>query len=112
MGDELTEDLDWLDAKLRDDMPYIDDAGFTAQVVQKLPASRFASRKLRGFILFAAALIASVIAYLFAGPTVVSAAAFLFAVPMTTTLILAGAVILIVMAIGGSLAFSRVRSGR
>src|SRR5437763_2031343 len=112
MGDELTEELDWLDAKLRDDMPYIDDAGFTAKVAQKLPASRRASRKVRGFILFAAALVASVITFLFAGPTVMSAAVFLFAMPTSTVLIFAGSLILLVMAIGGSLAFSRVRSGR
>src|SRR3954469_13404223 len=104
MGDELTE-LDWLDAKLRDDMPYIDDAGFTANVVQKLPTPRRASRKLRGFILLAAAFIASVVTFLFVGPTAMSAAAFLFAMPTVTVLILACVLVLLVMAIGGSVAF-------
>ena len=112
MGDELTTELDWLDAKLRDDMPYIDDAGFTANVVQKLPTARRTSRKLRAFILLAAALVASVITYLVAGPAVMDAAAFLFAMPTATVMILAGSLVLLVMAIGGSVAFSRLRDSR
>ena len=38
MDEKLQED--WLDARLRDEAPYIDDAGFTSRVVQKLPARR------------------------------------------------------------------------
>ena len=37
MDEQLQED--WLDRRLREEMPYIDDAGFTARVVQKLPAA-------------------------------------------------------------------------
>ena len=42
MDEKLQED--WLDARLRDEAPYIDDAGFTARVVQKLPARPVAAR--------------------------------------------------------------------
>ena len=63
MGDEIGE-LDWLDAKLRDEAPYIDDGGFTANVMQKLPARR-ATRSLRSTILIAAAILASLCAYYF-----------------------------------------------
>lgn len=65
MGDEIGE-LDWLDAKLREEAPYIDDAGFTASVLQKLPARR-ATRSLRSTILLAAAVLASLCAYYLSG---------------------------------------------
>jgi hypothetical protein len=60
MEEQLQED--WLDARLRDEMPYIDDDGFTARLVQKLPAAR-PRRSLRGAILLCAAIIASLLAY-------------------------------------------------
>lgn len=65
MGDEV-ETLDWLDRKLRDDAPYIDDAGFTASVMQKLPARR-ARRSVRSLILILAAVLASASAYVLSG---------------------------------------------
>lgn len=65
MGDEVGE-LDWLDAKLREEAPYIDDAGFTGSVMQKLPARR-ATRSLRSVILMLAAIFASAAAYLLSG---------------------------------------------
>ena len=61
MDENLQED--WLDARLRDEAPYIDDAGFTARVVQKLPA-RPVRHSLRAVILLGVTLVASVIAYL------------------------------------------------
>lgn len=60
--DQELHDGDWLDAKLRDEMSYIDDAGFTAGVLQKLPAAP-ARRSLRAIILLGAALLASALAY-------------------------------------------------
>ena len=70
MGDELKPEadteLDWLDQKLREEAPYIDDAGFTAGVMQKLPARR-ASRSLRAVILIVAAIVASGAAYILSG---------------------------------------------
>lgn len=65
MGDEL-EQLDWLDRKLREEAPYIDDAGFTANVMQKLPVRR-ATRSLRALILLLSAVLASVGAYVLSG---------------------------------------------
>ena len=61
MDENLQED--WLDARLRDEAPYLDDAGFTARVVQKLPA-RPVRHVLRAVILLGVTLVASVIAYL------------------------------------------------
>ena len=40
MAENLQDDS--LDARLRDEAVYIDDAGFTARVVQQLPARRMA----------------------------------------------------------------------
>jgi hypothetical protein len=65
MGDELGQ-LDWLDRKLREEAPYIDDAGFTAKVMQTLP-ERPATRSLRGLILLFSAILASTGAYVLSG---------------------------------------------
>ena len=64
MDENLQED--WIDARLRDDVPYIDDGGFTARVVQKLPAQRV-RHSLRAVILLGVTLAASAIAYLLSG---------------------------------------------
>ena len=66
MDDKLQED--WLDARLRDDAQYIDDAGFTSRVVQKLPA-RQVRRSYRAFILLGITLAACIAAFWFAGGT-------------------------------------------
>lgn len=60
MDDQIEED--WLDARLRSEAPYIDDAGFSARVVAQLPVSR-ARGSMRAVILFATTLLASAIAY-------------------------------------------------
>ncbi len=111
MGDELKTDgeLDWLDARLRDEQPYIDDAGFTARVVHQLPVRRRAPRFLRSAILLAATLIASVIAFFFAGSTVLESAAFLAAVPMRLLFIFGVAASVLTMIAGGTFALSRSR---
>ena len=57
---------DWLDAKLRDEAAYIDDGGFTANVVRKLPAHRV-RHSLRAVILIGLTLVASAIAYVVSG---------------------------------------------
>jgi hypothetical protein len=64
MNENLEEDP--LDARLRDEAVYLDDAGFTAGVVQKLP-TRPVRRWLRALIFLGVALVASVAAYLLAG---------------------------------------------
>jgi hypothetical protein len=61
--DEISEE-DHLDRQLREAAPYIDDNGFTARVLQQLPAPRHTRRSFRGAILLAAALLASVLAYI------------------------------------------------
>jgi hypothetical protein len=82
MNDQLQED--WLDARLRDEAPYIDDAGFTALVVQKLPAQRAAPRSLRGIVLLAITVIACVVTYFVSdgGRFVTSVAHTLVAMPL------------------------------
>ena len=64
MDENLQED--WIDTRLREDASYIDDGGFTARVVQKLPA-RHVRHSLRAVILLGVTLVASVIAYLLSG---------------------------------------------
>jgi hypothetical protein len=64
MDENLQED--WLDAKLRDEAAYIDDGGFTANVVRKLPAHRV-RHSLRAVILIGLTLVASAIAYVVSG---------------------------------------------
>lgn len=64
MDEELQED--WLDARLLDEAVYIDDAGFTARLVQGLPAPR-PRRSFRALILFGVTFLASVITYIVSG---------------------------------------------
>jgi hypothetical protein len=64
MDENLQED--WLDARLRDEAAYIDDGGFTAHVVRKLPA-RPVRHSLRAVILVGLTLLASAIAYVLSG---------------------------------------------
>ena len=64
MNERLDED--WLDKRLGEEAPYIDDDGFTSHVVHALPARR-ASHWLRVAILFAVAVLASVGAYFLSG---------------------------------------------
>jgi len=66
MDEKVQED--WLEARLRDETPYIDDAGFTSQVVRKLPA-RQVRRSYRAFILIGLTLAACIVAFWFAGGT-------------------------------------------
>lgn len=60
--DQITPE-DPLDRQLREAAPYIDDAGFTARVLAKLPASRRSERSLRAVILPGITLLGSVLAY-------------------------------------------------
>src|SRR5439155_13778927 len=56
-----------LDARLRDETPYIDDAGFTARVMKQLPHRRASWSTQRAFIIFAATSLSVVIAYFASG---------------------------------------------
>jgi len=62
---KLIEDDD-LDRQLREAVNYIDDGGFTAGVLKRLPAAP-APKRLRGAILIAATIVASVLAYFLSG---------------------------------------------
>lgn len=56
-----------LDAKFREETPYIDDDGFTARVMQNLPRGRVALSTQRSVIIFAAAILSAIIAYFASG---------------------------------------------
>ena len=68
MGAELSMMMgvnhdEWLDRQLRDAAPYIDDAGFTAGVLKKLPPPRSHREWFRAIIMMGITLLASTIAY-------------------------------------------------
>ena len=108
MDERLQED--WLDAKLREEAPYIDDDGFTARVVQKLPAQS-RSRSRRSVILLGVTIIASLMAYLVSGrgTFLTDAAAFLVAMPLVTVCAIAGISAFVVMIFGTTAAMSKAR---
>lgn len=110
--DEHLQD-DWLDARLREESPYIDDDGFTARVVRQLPARR-QSRSLRTAILLCASVVASMVAYVLSGGGAFlgDAAAFLVAMPLLTVCALAGVCALLVMVAGTAAALSKSRELR
>ena len=60
-------DDETLDRELREAVPYIDDEGFTARLMSKLPATRREPRWLRAMILVGLALLGSGVAYLLSG---------------------------------------------
>ena len=65
MNEMIQEDP--LDRQLREAVPYIDDDGFTARVVSKLPVAGRAPRSMRGMILVAITALGSAIAYAISG---------------------------------------------
>lgn len=105
---------DWLDARLREEAPYIDDAGFTSAVVQKLPAGRRQSRSARALILICVSLVASVIAYFVSdgGEFLGNAAAFLVAMPLVTLCAVAGICASAVLLVSAYAAASKARELR
>ena len=64
--DAQLQEEDWLDAKMREEMPYIDDDGFTSRVSQQLPVRR-RSTKTRSAILLSFSVVAAALAYVVAG---------------------------------------------
>ena len=108
MDEKVQED--WLDARLRDEAPYIDDAGFTSQVVQKLPA-RHVRRSYRAFILLGLTLAACIAAFWFAGGTSLAFEAYanVAMMPVMWMWIFAAAAGVLVMAGGLAAALSRSR---
>jgi hypothetical protein len=61
MKEEMEQD--WLDKKLQEAVPYIEDDGFTARVLQHLPAPQVRWQFLRPLILVAASALASALTY-------------------------------------------------
>jgi anti-sigma factor RsiW len=60
-------DDETLDRQLREAMPYIDDEGFTARVMARLPAARREPRWLRAMIFLGLTVLGSGIAYMLSG---------------------------------------------
>lgn len=112
MDGQLQED--WLDARLRDEASYIDDAGFTARVMQQLPAPRRQLRSARSVILIGATVLACLLAYLLSGRGAFlgNIAAFLVTVPFNTLCALAIASGVLITVLGASAAVLKVRDPR
>ena len=111
MDENLQED--WLDARLREEASYVDDAGFTAGVIQKLPA-RPVRRSYRAAILLAVTALASVIVYLLAGSSSFIAEAvtnFIF-MPLSLIYLMAIGAGLLLMGFGVSVAMSKTGAQR
>ena len=108
MDEKIQEDS--LDARLRDDAPYIDDAGFTSRVVRKLPA-RQVRRSYRVFLLLGITLAACLAAFWLAGGTsfAIDTYANMAMMPVTWMWVTAAAVGVLVMAGGLAAAVSRSR---
>ncbi len=111
MDEQLQED--WLDARLREETPYIDDGGFTAQVVQKLPAPG-SRRSLRATILLSITLLASVITYFVSdgGRFLIVAAYRLAAMPLLFVSLVAIGCALVMTAVAAGAAFTQARETR
>jgi hypothetical protein len=60
-------DDETLDRQLREAAPYIDDEGFTARVMARLPAAQREPRWLRAMVLLGLAILGSGVAYLLSG---------------------------------------------
>ena len=108
MDGKLQEDS--LDARLREEAPYIDDAGFTSRVVRKLPA-RQVRRSYRAFILLGITLAACIAAFWFAGGTSLAFQTYanIAMLPVMWMWIFAAAVGVVVMVGGLAAAISRAR---
>ena len=111
MDQQLQDDS--LERRLRDEMPYIDDAGFTARVLQKLPApgSRYS---FRATILVCITLLASIVTYLASdgGRFLIVAFYRLAAMPLLFVSLVAICCTLVVTAVAAGAAWSNVREQR
>jgi hypothetical protein len=64
----MTDPLDeLLDARLREELPYIDDNGFTARVMRQLPRRRFSLQTQRAMIVFVTSIVGVIVAYFASG---------------------------------------------
>lgn len=111
MDEQLQED--WLERRLREEMPYIDDAGFTARVVQQLPAPQ-RLHSFRALILISITLLASIVTYLASdgGRFLIVAFYRLASMPLVTISLIAICGTLVAAAVAGGVAFSTAREQR
>ena len=111
MDQQLQED--WLDRRLREETPYIDDAGFTARVVRKLPAAHH-RRSFRAAILLCLTLLASVLTYFISdgGRFLIVEAYRLLSMPLLFVSLIAISLSLVLTAVAAGAALSNVRQQR
>jgi len=105
---------DWLDRELREAAPYIDDQGFTALVLQQLPAPRRGHDLLRAAILLGMTFFASVLAYVVSGGGRFVSVTLerLAALPALWVFVLALASGLMIAAVGATAAISQGRASQ
>ncbi|MEY2564043.1 MAG: hypothetical protein QOH88_2236 [Verrucomicrobiota bacterium] len=108
MDENLQED--WLDARLREDAAYIDDAGFTAGVLQKLPA-RPVGHSLRAVILLGVTAVACIVAYLLSGGGWLVAESVTRFAMLPTSIIWSSAAVVSGLVMAGGLAAAMSRFG-
>ena len=103
---------DWLDRELREAAPYIDDEGFTVQVLQQLPPPRRRHDLRRAAIILGMTFLASVLAYVVSGGGRFVSVTLerLAALPALWVLVLALASGLVIAAGGATAAISRSRA--
>lgn len=114
MGTELKMDEklqeDWLDARLRDEAPYIDDDGFSARVVRCLPPPQ-PQCSFRALLLCLVTLLASTITYFVSdgGRFLIVGITQIAALPLLWILVLGTISSLILTSIATAAAFARSR---
>jgi hypothetical protein len=108
MDEKLQED--WLDARLRDEAPYIDDAGFTARVVKRLPPSQ-PRHSFRALLLLFITLLASTVAYFVSdgGQFIVAGIAQIASLPLLWVLIFTTIFSLVLTSLATVAAFAKSR---
>jgi hypothetical protein len=108
---EEKQQEDWLDRRLREAAPYVDDNGFTARVLRQLPPPRRTRGSFRGAILLAVTVLATVLAYVLSdgGRFLIVTAARLMTLPTLWLFILALASGILLMAVGVIAAISKAR---
>jgi hypothetical protein len=109
MDEQLNDD--WLDKQLREEMPYIDDDGFTAGVLKKLPVRRRPTASLRALILLGMTMLAGAVAYILSGDGQAIAAGFVRLALMPTSVLLTLALVVGVLVTFGGIAAALSKTG-
>jgi hypothetical protein len=108
--EEISQE-DWLDRRLREATPYIDDDGFTKRVMARLPAASPQPRSARAIILIGLSVLGSLIAYIVSdgGRFLVHELMRLAVLPVWWLLLAALASGVLVAAAGFAAALSKIR---